>query len=146
MFYHRGNKLRPEVQAFRLGIQKSQEAIDNSVGGELFVGSYLSVPICRYPFVGSHLSVPICRFRFVGSHLSVPNCRSPIVGSHLSVFICRLLFVGSYLSVHICRFLFVCSYLSVPICLHLSSRWKRCAFCYKQNVLVVVRSVLLSNA
>ncbi|KAK2191054.1 hypothetical protein NP493_60g01047 [Ridgeia piscesae] len=32
MFYHRGNKLRPEVQAFRLGIQKAQEAIDNSVG------------------------------------------------------------------------------------------------------------------
>ena len=31
--YHRGNKLRPEVQAFRLGIQKSQEAIDNSIGG-----------------------------------------------------------------------------------------------------------------
>lgn len=33
MFYHRGNKLRPEVQSFRLGIQKSQEAIDNSIGG-----------------------------------------------------------------------------------------------------------------
>jgi len=33
MFYHRGNKLRPEVQAFRLGIQKSREAIDNSIGG-----------------------------------------------------------------------------------------------------------------
>jgi hypothetical protein len=33
MFYHRGNKLRPEVQAFRLGIQKSQEAIENCIGG-----------------------------------------------------------------------------------------------------------------
>jgi tetratricopeptide (TPR) repeat protein len=32
MYYHRGNKLRPEVQSFRLGIQKSQEAIENSIG------------------------------------------------------------------------------------------------------------------
>lgn len=32
VFYHRGNKLRPELQEFRLGIQKCQEAIDNSIG------------------------------------------------------------------------------------------------------------------
>ncbi|KAL4228994.1 Tetratricopeptide repeat protein 25 [Mactra antiquata] len=32
VFYHRGLKLRPEIQEFRLGIQKAQEAIDNSVG------------------------------------------------------------------------------------------------------------------
>ncbi|XP_075767681.1 outer dynein arm-docking complex subunit 4 isoform X1 [Pelodiscus sinensis] len=32
VYYHRGHKLRPELQKFRLGIQKSQEAIDNSVG------------------------------------------------------------------------------------------------------------------
>ncbi|XP_036943774.1 tetratricopeptide repeat protein 25 [Acanthopagrus latus] len=32
MFYHRGQKLRPQVQEFRLGIQKAQEAIENSVG------------------------------------------------------------------------------------------------------------------
>ncbi|KAJ7992338.1 hypothetical protein DPEC_G00277490 [Dallia pectoralis] len=32
VFYHRGQKLRPELQEFRLGIQKAQEAIDNSVG------------------------------------------------------------------------------------------------------------------
>ncbi|KAK3577964.1 hypothetical protein CHS0354_020803 [Potamilus streckersoni] len=30
--YHRGQKLRPELPEFRLGIQKAQEAIDNSVG------------------------------------------------------------------------------------------------------------------
>ena len=34
VFYHRGNKLRPEQQDFRLGIQKAQEAIDNSIGRE----------------------------------------------------------------------------------------------------------------
>ncbi|XP_052237350.1 outer dynein arm-docking complex subunit 4-like [Dreissena polymorpha] len=32
MFYHRGHRLRPELQEFRLGIQKSQEAINNSIG------------------------------------------------------------------------------------------------------------------
>nr|XP_020462961.1 tetratricopeptide repeat protein 25 [Monopterus albus] len=31
-FYHRGQKLRPQIQEFRLGIQKAQEAIENSVG------------------------------------------------------------------------------------------------------------------
>ncbi|XP_017349629.1 outer dynein arm-docking complex subunit 4 [Ictalurus punctatus] len=32
VFYHRGHKLRPELQEFRLGIQKAEEAISNSVG------------------------------------------------------------------------------------------------------------------
>ena len=41
MFYHRGYKLRPELDEFRLGIQKAQEAIDNSIGGKLT----LSVPV-----------------------------------------------------------------------------------------------------
>lgn len=33
VYFHRGNKLRPEVEDFRLGIQKAKEAIDNSIGG-----------------------------------------------------------------------------------------------------------------
>jgi len=37
MYYHRGNKIRPEFQAFRLGIQKSQEAIENSIGGKIMM-------------------------------------------------------------------------------------------------------------
>ncbi|XP_031723707.1 outer dynein arm-docking complex subunit 4 isoform X1 [Anarrhichthys ocellatus] len=32
VFYHRGQKLRPQMQEFRLGIQKAQEVIENSVG------------------------------------------------------------------------------------------------------------------
>jgi len=32
VFFHRGQKLRPEVDEFRLGIQKSQEAIEDCVG------------------------------------------------------------------------------------------------------------------
>ena len=34
VFYHRGRKLRPELEEFRLGIQKAQEAIENSVGSK----------------------------------------------------------------------------------------------------------------
>lgn len=37
VFYHRGHKLRPELQEFRLGIQKAEEAINNSVGSECFM-------------------------------------------------------------------------------------------------------------
>ena len=52
VFYHRGNKLRPELQEFRLGIQKAQEAIDNSIGGKcehISKGSWLNVLHClRY--------------------------------------------------------------------------------------------------
>ncbi|XP_037647977.1 tetratricopeptide repeat protein 25 [Sebastes umbrosus] len=32
VFYHRGQKLRPQIQEFRLGIQKAQEAIEKSIG------------------------------------------------------------------------------------------------------------------
>ncbi|XP_065834285.1 outer dynein arm-docking complex subunit 4-like [Oscarella lobularis] len=32
MYYHRGNKLRSELEEFRLGIQKATEAIDNCIG------------------------------------------------------------------------------------------------------------------
>lgn len=32
MFFHRGLRLRPELTSFRLGIQKTQEAIENTIG------------------------------------------------------------------------------------------------------------------
>ena len=35
IFFHRGHRLRPELDQFRLGIQKCQEAIENSVGSKL---------------------------------------------------------------------------------------------------------------
>eukprot|EP01135_Chromosphaera_perkinsii_P003454 Nk52_evm23s243 gene=Nk52_evmTU23s243 len=34
VYYHRGHKLRPELNEFRLGIQKASEAIDNSIGSK----------------------------------------------------------------------------------------------------------------
>ncbi|XP_072104916.1 outer dynein arm-docking complex subunit 4 isoform X6 [Mobula birostris] len=37
MYYHRGHKLRPDDRLFRLGIQKAQEAIANSVGSPSLV-------------------------------------------------------------------------------------------------------------
>ena len=43
VFYHRGNKIRPELHEFNLGIQKAQEAIDNSIGSKsLFPSPLLS--------------------------------------------------------------------------------------------------------
>lgn len=33
MFFHRGLRLRPELNSFRLGVQKSQEAIEKTIGG-----------------------------------------------------------------------------------------------------------------
>ncbi|KAL7011962.1 hypothetical protein ACKWTF_014532 [Chironomus riparius] len=33
MFFHRGLRLRPELNNFRLGVQKTQEAIENTIGG-----------------------------------------------------------------------------------------------------------------
>jgi len=35
VYFHRGQKLKPESEIFRLGIQKAQEAIDSAVGGML---------------------------------------------------------------------------------------------------------------
>lgn len=32
MFFHRGLRLRPEMKSFRLGVQKTQEAIENTIG------------------------------------------------------------------------------------------------------------------
>ncbi|XP_034566972.1 tetratricopeptide repeat protein 25 [Notolabrus celidotus] len=37
VFYHRGQKLRPLMQEFKLGIQKAEAAIENSVGSPLSV-------------------------------------------------------------------------------------------------------------
>ena len=46
VFYHRGRKLRPELEEFRLGIQKAQEAIENSVGSK-------SQNYVKYQFIGA---------------------------------------------------------------------------------------------
>ena len=40
VFYHRGQKLRSQVQEFRLGIQKAQEAIENAVGSKYYETYY----------------------------------------------------------------------------------------------------------
>ena len=34
VFYHRGHRIRPELREFLLGIQKAQEAVNNSIGSE----------------------------------------------------------------------------------------------------------------
>ena len=42
VFYHRGHKIRPELRQFTLGIQKAQEAINNSIGSEWVCHSHMS--------------------------------------------------------------------------------------------------------
>lgn len=32
MFYHKGQKLRPQIEDFRLGIQKATKAIEDTIG------------------------------------------------------------------------------------------------------------------
>lgn len=34
MYFHRGRQLRPDLNSFRLGVQKTQEAIENTLGGQ----------------------------------------------------------------------------------------------------------------
>lgn len=43
MYYHRGLRIRPEMQEFRLGVQKSQEAIENTIGSKSLVHPYVRV-------------------------------------------------------------------------------------------------------
>ena len=55
MFYHRGHRIRPELHEFTLGIQKAQEAINNNIGGEMFVGVYAYGCVAR-----THMCVCVC--------------------------------------------------------------------------------------
>lgn len=50
VFYHRGRKLRPQIQEFRLGIQKAQEAIENSVGSKSFINILSRMLRCIYSY------------------------------------------------------------------------------------------------
>ncbi|CAG02335.1 unnamed protein product, partial [Tetraodon nigroviridis] len=49
VFYHRGHKLRPYAQMFRLGIQKAEEAIENSVGCLEGVKTEINVDLSLLP-------------------------------------------------------------------------------------------------
>lgn len=46
MFYHKGQKLRPQIEEFRLGIQKATKAIEDTIGN-----MYSSVKICSNIFI-----------------------------------------------------------------------------------------------
>ena len=53
MFYHRGHKIRPELHEFTLGIQKAEEAINNSIGCKktILVSTELVINFCCYHIV-----------------------------------------------------------------------------------------------
>lgn len=50
VFYHRGLQLRPGLEQFRLGIQKAEESIRNSVGSALYSFDFYKLfsCICEY--------------------------------------------------------------------------------------------------
>lgn len=62
VFYHRGRRLRPDLQKFTLGIEKAQEAIVNCIGGkmcplcpqELFSGQLRPHQLSRDPRTLQH--------------------------------------------------------------------------------------------
>ncbi|KAH6568977.1 hypothetical protein BASA50_000574 [Batrachochytrium salamandrivorans] len=47
MYYHRGHRLRPELNEFRTGIQKAREAIDNSIGDAKNMRIYVPAKLRR---------------------------------------------------------------------------------------------------
>lgn len=68
MFFHRGLRLRPELNNFRLGVQKTQEAIENTIGG------------CQQKVEPRALAALQKSDKFVP-----PKCESPIPCSNRSV-------------------------------------------------------------
>ena len=60
VYYHRGHKLRPELNEFKLGIQKAQEAIDNSIGSKYYHFKMFSDSFSRILRKGGFLK----RYRF----------------------------------------------------------------------------------
>lgn len=64
MFFHRGLRLRPELNNFRLGVQKTQEAIENTIGG------------CQQKVEPRHLAA-LQKDKLP----PLPKCESPISGS-----------------------------------------------------------------
>ena len=51
VFYHRGCKIRPELHEFTLGVQKSQEAINNSIGCKFTMWDTI---ITNYDIIGGN--------------------------------------------------------------------------------------------
>lgn len=50
VFYHRGLHVRPELEQFRLGVQKAREAIENAIGK--FKSFH---PIMKFSMFANHL-------------------------------------------------------------------------------------------
>lgn len=61
MYYHRGLRIRPEMQEFRLGVQKSQEAIENTIGSKSLVHPYALDELTFHQLSQPKLSVYLTR-------------------------------------------------------------------------------------
>lgn len=76
VYYHRGHKLRPELQEFRLGIQKAQEAIDNSVGSKSLDTTWGETRRSYFGYTAKRFSYFIKDFK-THIHLSLPILKGP---------------------------------------------------------------------
>lgn len=57
MFYHKGQKLRPQIEEFRLGIQKATKAIEDTIGNMYSsVKTFLSCVKIHISYI--HISCP----------------------------------------------------------------------------------------
>jgi len=64
VFYHRGQKLKPESEEFRLGIQKAQEAIDSAVGGKVAMYNAKCMLIVSLLATPDYLRTTVCSLHF----------------------------------------------------------------------------------
>lgn len=76
MFYHKGQKLRPQIEEFRLGIQKATKAIEDTIGkharlsGKLQQHFFYRVSKCTFPYA----FLPIFQVRPVSSWRLKETC------------------------------------------------------------------------
>ena len=81
IYFHRGHAIRPELDEFSLGIQKCQEAIENSVGSEYQTRFHRTI---RWTSVRVYQGMLTCRLQAVAKSLvisifnSSPSPNAPI--------------------------------------------------------------------
>eukprot|EP00002_Diphylleia_rotans_P000379 TRINITY_DN101_c0_g2_i2.p1 TRINITY_DN101_c0_g2~~TRINITY_DN101_c0_g2_i2.p1 ORF type:complete len:788 (-),score=163.46 TRINITY_DN101_c0_g2_i2:426-2789(-) len=88
MFYHRGGKIRPDIEEFRLGIQKAKEAIDDALFGPVLDpgspsskmhDSLASRPLTSNASLESHRIESMHKKQF---STSIPHPTTPSTGAY----------------------------------------------------------------
>lgn len=77
VFYHRGLHVRPELEQFRLGVQKAREAIENAIGKCVPKSSLTPLYINEFSFIrlDSYMNQRIVRKKTKYEYKNVKNIR-----------------------------------------------------------------------